>query len=118
MTQSRADFIELLCKLIGQSLGSGETAFEDPVGDVSIAQSHDRRAEDGHSRGRQDEPSGERALANAAHRPIVVRIDGMTLVTRGLWRAASTSEIVPPIDMPTIVACLISILSRYTAVHW
>src|SRR5262249_38869197 len=48
----------------------------DPVGDVSIAQSHDRRAEDGHSRGRQDEPSGERALANAAPRPIVVRIDG------------------------------------------
>src|SRR5262245_66282702 len=76
MTRSRADFIELLCKLFGQGVGGGETAFEDPVGDVSIAQSHDRRAEDGHSRGRQDEPSGERALANAAHRPIVVRIDG------------------------------------------
>src|SRR5262245_2015689 len=52
MTQARADFIELLCKFFGQGLGGGETAFEDPVGDVSIAQSQDRRAEDGHARGR------------------------------------------------------------------
>jgi len=42
----------------------------------------------------------------------------MTLVTRGFRRAANTSEIVAPIEMPTIVAWLISTLSRYAAVHW
>jgi hypothetical protein len=76
MTRSRSDPIELFRKLLGQGFGRREAPFEDPVGDVSIAQSHDRCAKDGYSRGRQNEPGGERAFANAARRPIVVRIDG------------------------------------------
>src|SRR5262245_17394071 len=76
MIPSGADFIELFRKLPGQGFGRREAPFEDPVGDVSIAQSHDRCAKDGYSRGRQNEPGGERAFANAARRPIVVRIDG------------------------------------------
>jgi hypothetical protein len=76
MTRSRSDPIELFRKLLGQGFGRREAPFEDPVGDVSIAQSHDRCAKDGYSRGRQNEPGGERAFANAARRPIVIRIDG------------------------------------------
>src|SRR5262249_48430017 len=76
MTPSGADFIELFRKLLGQSFGRRQATFEDSVGEVSIAQSHDRRAEDWHSRGHQNEPGGERALANAARWPIAIRIDG------------------------------------------
>ena len=50
--------------LVAQT-SNAKAAFEDPVGDEPVAQSHHRSAGRRHIGERQDEPGRERALANA-----------------------------------------------------
>src|SRR5262249_23078836 len=75
MTGPIADLVNLLCELSGQRFARCAAALHDPVGQQPISQSYDRGSQNGDARERQDQPSGERTLANAARRPVVIGID-------------------------------------------
>ena len=71
----RADVVELFFELRRQRIGGCDPALHDQVGDQAVAQPHQRRPQDRHSGRTQNQAGHQRALANAAARPVVVRVD-------------------------------------------